>query len=70
MKDGFSPRQREIVALIAAGMADKEIAKQLKVSTATVRTHLQRMYRSNGTHNRAMAVALWLGQRHAVDVSL
>jgi DNA-binding CsgD family transcriptional regulator len=55
-----SPRQREIMRLVAAGMSDKEIAARLHVSPYTVRTHLQRLYASHGLHNRAEAAATWM----------
>ncbi|HEY4844719.1 MAG TPA: LuxR C-terminal-related transcriptional regulator [Candidatus Dormibacteraeota bacterium] len=60
MSAGFSPRQAEIVALIAGGLEDKEIARQLGVSVTTVRTHLQRLYRNIGVHNRSVATVKWL----------
>jgi DNA-binding CsgD family transcriptional regulator len=54
----FSPRQVQIISLIAAGASDKEIAGRLGISVPTVRTHLQRLYRDRGLRNRAEAVAL------------
>jgi len=59
-KSGFTPRQAEIIDLIASGMADKEIAKHLGVSVSTIRTHLQRLYKGIGARNRAQAVAEYL----------
>jgi DNA-binding CsgD family transcriptional regulator len=56
----FAPRQREILALVADGLADKEIAVQLGVSARTVRTHLERLYQRYGLHSRSAAVALWM----------
>jgi DNA-binding CsgD family transcriptional regulator len=40
-------------------LTEKEVAHQLGVSLATVRTHLERLYRSNGLKNKAEAIALW-----------
>jgi DNA-binding CsgD family transcriptional regulator len=54
-----SPRQREIMLLVATGLSDKEIAAQLQVSPHTVRTHLQRLYSQHGLRNRAEAAATW-----------
>jgi DNA-binding CsgD family transcriptional regulator len=54
-----SPRQREIILLVATGLSDKEIAAQLQVSPHTVRTHLQRLYSQHGLRNRAEAAATW-----------
>ena len=53
----FSPRQTEIIRLVAIGESDKEIAMRLGISTATVRTHLRRLYRDRHLRNRAEAVA-------------
>jgi DNA-binding CsgD family transcriptional regulator len=58
-----SPRQREIMYLVATGLSDKEIAARLQVSPHTVRTHLQRMYAQHGLHNRAEAAATWMKGR-------
>lgn len=55
-----SPRQREIMRLVAAGLSDKEIAARLQLSPNTVRTHLQRLYATHGLHNRAEAAATWM----------
>lgn len=59
----LATRQEQILRLVAAGMADKEIAARLGVSPATVRTHLHRLYCAHGFHNRAEAVAAWLSQQ-------
>lgn len=56
----FSPRQTEIVTLIAAGYTDKQIAIALKVSQRTVRTQLERLFSANGLHCRAQAVSALL----------
>jgi len=55
----FSPRQSEIVGLIASGYSDKQIASALRVSLRTVRTQLERLYATNGVHCRAQAVLMW-----------
>jgi DNA-binding CsgD family transcriptional regulator len=55
----FSPRQAEIVSLIASGHSDKQIALALRISQRTVRTQLERLYASNGLHCRAQAVHIW-----------
>src|SRR5205807_5962322 len=59
MEARFSPRQIEIVTLIASGYSDKQIALHLKVSQRTVRTQLERLYAANGLHSRAQAVHIW-----------
>lgn len=55
----FSPRQSEIVSLIASGHSDKQIARALRISRRTVRTQLERLYATNGLHCRAQAVHIW-----------
>jgi len=55
-----TPRQLEILKLSSKGQTEKEIAQQLGVSPATVRTHLERFYKSNGLRNKAEAIAFWL----------
>ncbi len=57
----FSPRESEIVRLIALGLEDKEIANRLGISRRTVRTHLERLFEDLDVHSRAAAVYLWLG---------
>jgi DNA-binding NarL/FixJ family response regulator len=56
----LSPRQQQILALIANGKSDSEIAKRLGISSRTVGSHLQRVYQAHGLHTRAAAVAAWL----------
>lgn len=60
----LSPRQAQIVSLLAEGRADKEIALALGLSTATVRTYLQRMYRQYGSRSRAHLVAIAWHEMH------
>jgi len=56
----LSPRQEQILALIASGKSDSEIAVRLGISSRTVGSHLQRVYQAHGLHTRAAAVAAWL----------
>ena len=53
----LSPREHEILELIAAGELAPDIAKRLGLSPATVRTHLQHLYEKLGVSDRAAAVA-------------
>src|SRR5437764_10464217 len=53
-------RQAQVLELVARGLSDKEIAARLNLSLATVRSHLQRMYRERGFRNRADAAAAWV----------
>jgi len=56
----FSPRQSQILSLMAEGFSDKEIARKIGVSYPTVRTHIDRIFRGYGLRNRTEAVAVWL----------
>jgi DNA-binding CsgD family transcriptional regulator len=59
-----TPRQAQVIALVAAGLSDKEIATRLAVSPRTVRTHLERVLRDHGLSSRTEAATAWLrGQR-------
>jgi DNA-binding NarL/FixJ family response regulator len=55
-----SARQAQVLALIASGLSDKEVAARLGVAHRTVRTHLDRLLREHQLHNRTEAVAAWL----------
>lgn len=51
-------REREVLALIALGMTNGEIGRELFVSTDTVKTHVRRLYRKLGVRNRTEAAIL------------
>jgi DNA-binding CsgD family transcriptional regulator len=53
----LTPRQRELMRLVAAGHSNAEIAKALVVSTTTVRTHLENIFERLGVSSRTRAVA-------------
>jgi two-component system response regulator DesR len=52
----FSEREREVLALIAAGSTNREIAEQLYLSPHTVKEHTSALYRKLHARNRAEAV--------------
>jgi DNA-binding NarL/FixJ family response regulator len=54
---GLTPRQRQIVALIARGATDKEIASVLGIATATAQKHVTNILERLHVPNRAAAVA-------------
>ncbi|WP_030563164.1 response regulator [Streptomyces aureocirculatus] len=54
--DGLTTREAEVVALIADGMTNQEIARALHVSTATVKTHINNLFAKAGLKDRAQAV--------------
>jgi DNA-binding CsgD family transcriptional regulator len=53
----LTPRQRELMRLIAAGHTNAKIARQLGITEGTVRSHLQDIYTRLQVSNRAAAVA-------------
>jgi DNA-binding NarL/FixJ family response regulator len=57
----LSPREREILELLAKGFLQKEIADQLGISFHTVQTHTARVYEKLHVRSRAQAVAKFLG---------
>lgn len=58
----LSPREREILELLAQGLLLKEIAQHFGVSHATVQTHIGRIYKKLHVHSRAQAVARLKGR--------
>ena len=65
--DRLTARQREIIALIAAGATDKEVGSALGIRTATAQKHVANLLRRLGVPNRAAAVGLLIkdGQQFA-----
>jgi DNA-binding NarL/FixJ family response regulator len=55
---GITPRELEILGLIAAGLSNREIADQLFVSENTVKTHSSRLFDKLGARRRTQAVQL------------
>ncbi|NKY46423.1 response regulator transcription factor [Nocardia cerradoensis] len=62
--DGLTARETEVVALIARGLSNAEIAAHLFVSPATVKTHINNAFAKIGARNRADAVRY--GYRHGL----
>jgi LuxR family transcriptional regulator, maltose regulon positive regulatory protein len=54
----LSGRELEILALLAQGFTNQEIAEQLYISLATVKTHNSNIFGKLGVKNRMQAVAL------------
>lgn len=53
----LTPRQREILDLMASGLSTSEIAKKLALSTETVRNHVRGVFRELRVHTRLEAIA-------------
>jgi DNA-binding NarL/FixJ family response regulator len=56
-QEPLSAREREVLALVARGATNREAARALFVSEATVKTHLLHVYAKLGVNDRAAAVA-------------
>jgi DNA-binding NarL/FixJ family response regulator len=52
----LTPREREVLALVARGLANAEIGRELFISEATVKTHLVRVFGKLGVDDRTAAV--------------
>jgi DNA-binding NarL/FixJ family response regulator len=63
----LSEREREVLVLVARGLPNKLIARELGVSDKTVKAHLTSVFRTIGVDDRTQA-ALW-AQRHGITSS-
>lgn len=59
-RPALSPREAEILGLLAEGLANKQISRRLFISEATVKTHLVHIYGKLGVDSRTAAIAAGL----------
>ena len=56
----LTPRERDIMTLLASGFSIREIAEDLAIGGKTVRNYLSNIYRKLGVHRQAEALIRWL----------
>ncbi len=62
----LSPREREVLALVSAGLANKQIARRLGIAERTVKAHLTSVFQALGVTDRTQA-ALWAREHLAQE---
>lgn len=55
---GLTEREREILGLVGAGLANKEIARQFQIELATVKAHIHNILKKLGVNSRTEAAAI------------
>ena len=59
----FSPREHQVLTLVAQGLTNREIAYRLGISDRTVQFHVNSIFNKTGAQSRTEAVALALSRR-------
>ncbi len=60
LAERLTPRQRQVLTLLAGGATNAQIAYELQISVKTVGKHLENVYEALGVANRTAAAARWL----------
>jgi len=53
----ISPREQEVLRMLSAGLSNREIAERYSISTSTVKTHIENIFRKLGVNSRTQAIA-------------
>ncbi|HEX6144557.1 MAG TPA: response regulator transcription factor [Geminicoccaceae bacterium] len=61
----LTPRERELVRLVAQGLRNKEIARRLEITEGTVKIHLHNVYQKLGVDN-CVALTLWAQEKGVI----
>jgi DNA-binding NarL/FixJ family response regulator len=56
LPDGLTTREAEVLKLLAAGLSNSEIARELFISEHTVKTHINHVFSKTGSRDRAQAI--------------
>ena len=63
----LSEREREVLTLVGRGLANKQVARNLRISERTVKAHLTNIFQRIGVRDRTSA-ALW-AQRNVIEAT-
>lgn len=64
IKMKLTPRERDVITLVAEGFADKEIGEKLSLSPRTIQTHMKSVILKYNARNRTNAVALYIKSKY------
>ena len=64
----LSDRQSRLVALLAEGLTDREIAEKTGLSEQTVGSYLKTIFRACGVHSRAALAVHWVSHDHGRNI--
>jgi DNA-binding NarL/FixJ family response regulator len=65
--DSLTPREREVMILVADGLSNKEVGRKLNLSDGTVKIHLHNIYQKVGVANRTALTAAAVAQRKELE---